>query len=55
MQLATPNYQFEKRQKELAKKKKQDDKRQRRTTKEDTSPSEDARQSEDVGAGDSSS
>jgi hypothetical protein len=32
--LATPNYQYEKRQKALAKKKKQDEKRQRRLTKE---------------------
>jgi hypothetical protein len=35
--LAKPNYQFEKRQKALAKKKKQDEKRQRRLTKESPS------------------
>jgi len=34
IELATPNYQYEKRQKALAKKKKQDEKRQRRLTKE---------------------
>jgi hypothetical protein len=33
LKLATPNYQYEKRQKALAKKKKQDEKRQRRLTK----------------------
>jgi len=37
--LATPNYQYEKRQKALAKKKKQDEKRQRRLTK-DSPPSQ---------------
>ena len=33
-ELATPNYKYEKRQKELAKKKRKDEKRQRRLTKE---------------------
>ncbi len=32
--LAKPNYQFDKRQRDLAKKKKQDEKRQRKQTKE---------------------
>ena len=34
LELAKPNYQYEKRQKALAKKKKQDEKRKRRLTKE---------------------
>lgn len=33
MPLAKPNYQFDKRQRDLAKKKKQDEKRQRKQTK----------------------
>jgi hypothetical protein len=40
LELATPNYRYEKRQKALAKKKKQDEKRQRRLTKE-SPPSQD--------------
>ena len=32
--MAKPNYQFDKRQRDLAKKKKQDEKRQRKQTKE---------------------
>ena len=34
MPLAKPNYQFDKRQRDLAKKKKQDEKRQRKQTKD---------------------
>jgi hypothetical protein len=33
--MAKPNYQFEKRQRDIAKKKKQDEKRSRKLTKED--------------------
>jgi hypothetical protein len=36
--LAKPNYQHEKRQKDLAKKKKQDEKRQRKAAKKDAGP-----------------
>jgi hypothetical protein len=36
--LATPNYQYEKRQKDLAKKKKQEEKRLRKTTKVGENP-----------------
>jgi tmRNA-binding protein len=38
--LAKPNYQFEKRQKDLAKKKKQEEKRQRKLDKSNTPPAE---------------
>ena len=40
LELVTPNYQYEKRRKALAKKKKQDEKRQRRLIK-DSPPSQD--------------
>jgi hypothetical protein len=36
--LAKPNYQFAKRQKELAKKKKQDEKRKRKSLKDEVEP-----------------
>ncbi len=39
-ELATPNYKYEKRQKELAKKKRQEEKQRRRLTKE-SPPSQD--------------
>jgi len=38
--LATPNYQYEKRQKDLAKKKKQEEKRLRKTTRHEDAPAE---------------
>ena len=38
MSLATPNYSYEKRQRELAKKKKNEEKRQRKVNKPDGSP-----------------
>ena len=38
--MAKPNYQFEKRQKELAKKKKQEEKRRRKSLKSETEPAE---------------
>ena len=43
--MAKPNYQFDKRQRDIAKKKKQDEKRQRKQTKgpdaaDDTSPAD---------------
>ncbi|MBI2311281.1 MAG: hypothetical protein HYU77_02115 [Betaproteobacteria bacterium] len=38
--MAKPNYQYEKRQKELAKKKKQEEKRLRKTGKGDAQPQE---------------
>jgi hypothetical protein len=38
--LAKPNYQYEKRQKDLARKKKQEEKRQRKLKKADTQPQE---------------
>ncbi len=38
--MAKPNYQFAKRQKEIAKKKKQDEKRKRKTLKDDVEPTE---------------
>lgn len=38
--LATPNYQYEKRQKDLAKKKKQEEKRLRKTSKHEEAPAE---------------
>jgi hypothetical protein len=40
--LAKPNYQYEKRQKDLAKKKKQEEKRLRKLNKTDTQPQESA-------------
>jgi hypothetical protein len=40
--LAKPNYQYEKRQKDLAKKKKQEEKRLRKANKTDTQPQENA-------------
>ena len=42
MSLATPNYSYEKRQRELAKKKKTEEKRQRKLQKPDGSPDQDA-------------
>jgi len=51
MQLATPNYQYEKRQRDLLKKKKQEEKRQKKTHRQDdkgvTDPS-DAGRADDV-------
>jgi len=47
--LATPNYQYEKRQKALAKKKKQDEKRQRRLSKDNPPPQEDSDKPADSG------
>jgi len=38
--LATPNYQYEKRQKDLAKKKKQEEKRLRKSSKPDEAPAD---------------
>lgn len=38
--MAKPNYQYEKRQKDLAKKKKQEEKRQRKLNKASTQPQE---------------
>jgi hypothetical protein len=40
--MAKPNYQFEKRQRDIAKKKKQDEKRSKKLTNKDEAPSEDA-------------
>jgi len=40
--LAKPNYQFEKRQRDLAKKKKQEEKRQRRLTKPQSDTTDDS-------------
>lgn len=40
--MATPNYSYEKRQRELAKKKKTEEKRQRKLQKPDGSPDQDA-------------
>ena len=40
--LATPNYSYEKRQRELAKKKQKEEKRQRKATKPDGSPDDGA-------------
>jgi hypothetical protein len=40
--LATPNYSYEKRQRELAKKKKNEEKRQRKLNKPDGSPADEA-------------
>ena len=40
--LATPNYSYEKRQRELAKKKQKEEKRQRKATKPDGSPDDSA-------------
>lgn len=40
--LATPNYSYEKRQRELAKKKQKEEKRQRKATKPDGSPEDSA-------------
>lgn len=42
--MAKPNYQYEKRQKELAKKKKQEEKRLRKLGQNDTEPQENANQ-----------
>lgn len=51
MQLATPNYQYEKRQRDLLKKKKQEEKRQKKSHRQDepgvTDPS-DAERAEDA-------
>jgi len=46
-QLAKPNYQFEKRQRDLAKKKKQDEKRQRKLDKKDVASEDNAPPPED--------
>jgi len=40
--MAKPNYQFEKRQRDIAKKKKQDEKRSRKLTKDETPAGENA-------------
>ncbi|CAN5292995.1 hypothetical protein BH11PSE10_BH11PSE10_05020 [soil metagenome] len=40
--MATPNYSYEKRQRELAKKKQKEEKRQRKATKPDGSPDDSA-------------
>ena len=40
--MATPNYSYEKRQRELAKKKQKEEKRQRKATKPDGSPDDGA-------------
>ena len=42
--MAKPNYQYEKRQKELAKKKKQEEKRLRKLGQDDTQPQDNADQ-----------
>ena len=47
--MVTPNYQYEKRQKALAKKKKQDEKRQRRLTKKTPPSPSDLERSEESG------
>jgi len=47
-QLAKPNYQFEKRQRDLAKKKKQNEKRQRKLEKKDVA-TEDSPEAKDAG------
>ena len=49
--LATPNYSYEKRQRELAKKKQKEEKRQRKATKPDGSP-DDSAPAEGADAGD---
>jgi len=46
--LAKPNYQFEKRQRDLAKKKKQDEKRQRKLDKKDSATDASPAPAEDV-------
>jgi hypothetical protein len=52
MPVAKPNYQFDKRQRDLAKKKKQDEKRQRKQAKNPDAPDDAApAQSDDVPAG----
>ena len=45
--MAKPNYQFEKRQRDLAKKKKQDEKRQRKLDKKDVASEDNAPPPED--------
>ena len=48
--MAKPNYQFAKRQKELAKKKKQEEKQKRRSLKNETEPAKGVRPSKEVGS-----
>ena len=48
--LAKPNYQYEKRQKDLAKKKKQEEKRQRKLDKSNVPPTETPNQPSSLGA-----
>jgi hypothetical protein len=55
--MAKPNYQFEKRQRDIAKKKKQDEKRSRKLTKDETASAENPEVAPEGGApaaGDSS-
>jgi hypothetical protein len=47
--LAKPNYQYEKRQRDLAKKQKQEEKKQRKTQKGDVPPADNAAPSTDSG------
>ncbi|MEP6606378.1 MAG: hypothetical protein ABJA60_09735 [Nitrosospira sp.] len=47
--MAQPNFQYEKRQKDLIKKKKQEEKRQRKLDKNKTEPEENPDQSVDAG------
>ena len=47
--MAKPNYQFERRQKDLAKKKKQEEKRLRKLSKKENQPATDAAKSPEEG------
>ena len=50
--MAQPNYQYEKRQKELAKKKKKEEKQQRKSAGKDDAPGEDQTEAAADGSGD---